>query len=216
MSLQNELDTFMANVRTQVPAEVLAPVEMFYADLSLPDRFPNVLRVGQVAPDFTLTDATDNPVSSTTLRTKGPVVISFYRGAWCPFCNIELRALQAALPQFRELGATLIAISPEKPDYAMPMIEREALTFGVLSDPGNQVAKQFGLVYQLDGEARRVSLETFGTDLPTFNGDESWELPVPATYVIDQQGLVKLAFFDPEFRNRVEPKAILEVLRGLS
>jgi peroxiredoxin len=96
------------------------------------------------------------------------------------------------------------------------MIERENLAFGVLSDPGNQVAKQFGLVYLLDGEARRVSLETFGTDLPTFNGDESWELPVPATYVIDRKGMVKLAFFDPEFRNRVEPRAILEALRGLS
>lgn len=216
MSLQNELDTFMANVRTQVPAEVLAPVEAFYADLSLTDRFPNVLRVGQVAPDFTLTDAVGRPVSSASLREQGPVIISFYRGAWCPFCNIELRNLQLALPQFQELGATLIAISPEKPDYAMPMIERENLAFGVLSDPRNLVAKKFGLVYQLDGEARRVSLETFGTDLPTFNGDESWELPVPATYVIDRKGKIKLAFFDPEFRNRVEPVAILEVLRELS
>lgn len=216
MSLQNELDALMANVRTQLPAEVLAPVEAFYADLGLPDRFPNVLRVGQVAPDFTLNDAVGKPVSSAALREQGPVIISFYRGAWCPFCNIELRNLQLALPKFQELGATLIAISPEKPDYAMPMIERENLAFGVLSDPGNLVAKQFGLVYQLDGEARRVSLETFGTDLPTFNGDESWELPVPATYVIDQKGKVKLAFFDPEFRNRVEPMAILEALRELS
>jgi peroxiredoxin len=216
MSLQNELDTFMANVRTQLPAEVLAPVEAFYADLGLPDRFPNVLRVGQMAPDFTLADAIGKPVSSASLRAQGPMIISFYRGAWCPFCNIELRSLQAALPQFRELGATLVAISPEKPDFSVPMIERENLAFGVLSDPGNQVAKQFGLVYLLDGEARRVSLETFGTDLPTFNGDESWELPVPATYVIDRKGMVKLAFFDPEFRNRVEPRAILEALRGLS
>jgi len=216
MSLQNELDAFMANVRTQVSAEVLAPVEAFYADLGLPDRFPNALRVGQMAPDFTLTDAVGKPVSLGALREQGPVIISFYRGAWCPFCNIELRSLQAALPQFQELGATLIAISPEKPDYAMPMIERENLAFGVLSDPGNRVAKQFGLVYLLDGEARRISLETFGTDLPAFNGDESWELPVPATYVIDRKGTVKLAFFDPEFRNRVEPTAILEALRELS
>ncbi|WP_306600476.1 peroxiredoxin-like family protein [Geothrix sp. 21YS21S-2] len=215
MALQEDLNTFMAGVRTQLPAEVLAPVERFYAELDKPDRFPYLLHIGERAPMFTLPDATGKIVSTEALLAKGPLVISFYRGAWCPFCNLELRALQTALPEILALGATLIAISPEKPDYAMPLIERESLAFPVLSDLGNKVARSFGLVYTLEGEARRISLDTFGTDLPKFNGDDSWELPVPATFVLERNGKARLVFFDPEFRNRVDPALILSTLRDL-
>ncbi|MBX9869833.1 MAG: AhpC/TSA family protein [Burkholderiaceae bacterium] len=216
MSLQAELDAFMADVRTKVPAEVLAPIEQFYQqDLHRPEHFPRALKIGQKANDFTLFDATGKSVSLTTLRQNGPVIISFYRGAWCPFCNIELRALQKELPVFKELGVNLIAISPEQPDHAMPLIEREKLTFPVLSDPGNKVAKQFGIVFALEGEVRRISHDVFGVDLPKLNGDQSWEIPVPATYLIDADGIVRFAFFDPEFRHRVEPEQLLNAIRKL-
>lgn len=216
MSLQQELDDFMAQVRTQVPAEVLAPIERFYAqELHTADRFPNVLTVGRIAPDFTLPDAHGKPVRLNDLLARGPVVLSFYRGAWCPFCNMELRALQQALPELQAAGATLVAVSPELPDYSLPLIEREGLAFPVLSDLGNTVAKQFGIVFPLEGEIRRISLEVFQVDLPKFNGDSSWDLPVPATFVIAPDQTIRMAFFDPEFRHRVEPQQVLQALDGL-
>lgn len=212
MTLQAELDAFMADVRTKVPPEVLAPIEAFYIE-DIKPRLAGALSEGQVAPDFVLPDAAGRPVSLADLRRQGPVIVSFYRGAWCPFCNLELRALQQSLPAFRAAGATLVAISPEKPDYSMPLIEREQLAFPVLSDSGNTVARQFGLVFELEGEVRRLSRDVFGVDLPAFNGDQSWTLPVPATYLIDTQGTVRYAFVDPDFRHRVEPEKLLELLR---
>lgn len=216
MSLQQQLDDFMAQVRTQVPAEVLAPIERFYAEeLHAPGRFPQRLKVGDAAPLFTLPDAHGQPVRLDTLLARGPVVMSFYRGAWCPFCNLELRALQKALPEMQAAGATLVAVSPELPDHSLPMVEREGLSFPVLTDLGNAVAKQFGIVFPLEGEIRRISLEVFQVDLPKFNGDQSWDLPVPATFVIAPDRTIRMAFFDPEFRHRVEPQAVLDALVAL-
>lgn len=216
MSLQQDLDDFMAQVRTQVPAEVLTPIERFYAqELHAPGRFPNVLTVGRLAPDFELPDAHGKPVRLGDLLARGPVVLSFYRGAWCPFCNMELRALQKLLPDLQAASATLVAVSPELPDYSLPMIEREGLAFPVLSDLGNAVARQFGIVFPLEGDIRRISLEVFQVDLPKFNGESSWEIPVPATFVIAPDRTIRLAFFDPEFRHRVEPQQVLQVLQDL-
>lgn len=216
MSLQQDLDDFMAQVRTQVPADVLLPIERFYAqELHATNRFPNVLKVGRIAPDFELPEAHGKAVRLHDLLARGPVVLSFYRGAWCPFCNMELRALQKALPELHAAGATLVAVSPELPDYSLPMVEREGLSFPVLTDRGNGVAKQFGIVFPLEGEIRRTSLEVFKVDLPTFNGDKSWDLPVPATFVIAPDRIIRMAFFDPEFRHRVEPQQVLQVLKDL-
>ncbi|NRT56606.1 peroxiredoxin-like family protein [Sphaerotilus uruguayifluvii] len=214
MSLQQELDDFMAHVRTQVPAEVLAPVERFYAqDLQSAGRFPDVLQVGDLVPLFELPDAHGRPVRLADLLARGPVVLSFYRGAWCPFCNMELRSLQRVLPELQALGASLVAISPELPDHSLPLVEREGLSFPVLTDLGNTVARQFGIVFPLEGEVRRISLEVFQVDLPRFNGDASWDLPVPATFVIAPDRSIRLAFFDPEFRHRVEPQVVVQAVR---
>jgi len=216
MSLQQELDDFMAQVRTQVPADVLAPIERFYAEeLHAAGRFPKVLTVGQQAPLFELPDAHGRPVRLDELLARGPVVLSFYRGAWCPFCNMELRALQQILPALQAVGATLVAVSPELPDHSLPMVEREGLSFPVLTDRGNALARQFGIVFSLEGDIRRISLDVFQVDLPKFNGDQSWELPVPATFVIAPDRTIRMAFFDPEFRHRVEPQAVLDALGHL-
>jgi peroxiredoxin len=217
MSLQSELDAFMADVRTKVPPEVLGPIDAFYAQgLHAPGLFPRVPKEGDALPDFELGDALGRSVRLSALLADGPVVLSFYRGAWCPFCNLELRALQAVLRQIRSAGATLVAVSPELPDQSLPLIEREGLAFPVLSDPGNRVASAYGLVFALEGEIRRISQEVFGVDLPAFNGDDSWTLPVPATFVIDPQRRARLVFFDPEFRHRVEPAQILQALTTLT
>lgn len=212
--LQRELDDFMAGVRTQVPAAVLDKVEQAYALLGRSNLFDHALTVGDKAPDFLRPNAQGKTVALSSLLKQGSVVLSFYRGAWCPFCNIELRALQKALPALRTLGAQVVAVSPEKPDFSMPLIERAALEFEVLSDLGNVLARQFGISFPLKGELKRISAETFGVDLPKFNGDSSWEIPIPATFVIDPAGVIHLAFVDPEFRTRLDPEEIFRELGG--
>jgi peroxiredoxin len=176
----------------------------------------NALKVGQSAPDFTLPDAFGNPVSLKALLAQGPVVISFYRGEWCPFCNIELRALEEALPKMRALGATLIAISPEKADHGIVATEKNKLTFPVLSDFGNQVARQFGIVFQVGQNLKEFSKNAFQNDIALRNGEASYELPVPATYVIDTAGIIRFAHVDVDYMlGRAEPEVVVAVLETI-
>lgn len=175
------------------------------------------LKVGQPAPEFTLPDAFGKEVSLKTLLAKGPVVISFYRGEWCPFCNIELRGLEEALGKMKELGATLIAISPEKPDHGIISAEKNKLTFPVLSDYGNRVARQFGIVFQIGQELKEFSKNVFKNDLALRNGEDSYELPVPATYVIDAEGVIRFAHVDVDYMTgRAEPQAIISALEAMA
>jgi peroxiredoxin len=174
------------------------------------------LKNGQSAPDFTLPDAFGNQVSLKALLAKGPVVISFYRGEWCPFCNLELRGLQEALPKIEALGATLIAISPEKPDHGIVATEKGKLTFPVLSDFGNAVAQQFGIVFRVGDELQAFSKNVFKNDIALRNGEDSYELPVPATYVIDAAGVVRFAHVDVDYMTgRAEPDEVVVVLASL-
>jgi peroxiredoxin len=176
----------------------------------------HALNVGQHAPEFTLPDAFGNEVSLKTLLARGPVVISFYRGEWCPFCNIELRGLQQELPEMQELGATLIAISPEKPDHGVVVAEKNKLTFPVLSDFGNKVAQQFGIVFELGEELKEFSKNVFKNDLARRNGEDSYQLPVPATFVIDTTGTVRFAHVNVDYMTgRAEPEAVVAALRQL-
>ena len=177
----------------------------------------NALKVGQSVPEFTLPDAFGKEVSLKTLLAQGPVVVSFYRGEWCPFCNLELLALQEALPKIKELGASLIAISPEKPDHGIVATEKNKLTFPVLSDLGNKVARQFGIVFQVGQELREFSKNVFKNDLALRNGDQSYELPVPATFVIDKPGTVRFAHADVDYMlGRVEPEVVVATLQKIA
>src|SRR6201998_665026 len=177
----------------------------------------NALKVGQSAPVFMLPDAFGNQVSLQALLAKGPVVVSFYRGEWCPFCNIELRALEEALPKMRALGATLIAISPEKPDHGIVAIEKKKLTFPVLSDFGNKVARQFGIVFQVGQNLKEFSKNVFKNDIAVRNGEESYVLPVPATYVIDTAGIIHFAHVDVDYMLcRAEPEAVVALLETIA
>jgi peroxiredoxin len=175
------------------------------------------LKAGQPAPNFTLPDAFGKPVSFSALLAHGPVVISFYRGEWCPFCNIELRALQQALPTIKQLGATLIAISPEKPDHAIVATEKNNLTFPVLTDFGNNVARQFGIVFQVGQELQEFSKNAFKNDLALRNGEDSYELPVPATYVIDTSSIIRFAHVEVDYMtSRAEPEEIISALKTIA
>lgn len=174
-----------------------------------------VLREGDTAPDFELPDAMGRPVRLADLREKGPVIVSFYRGQWCPFCNLELRGLQRALGEVESAGATLVAISPNTPDVTMSTVEKLELEFPVLSDYDNLVAKQFNLVYEMIPENIEMYLD-HGRDIGTLNGTGKWELPIPATYVIDRKGMIRYAFVDLNHRRRAEPSEVAAIAADLS
>jgi peroxiredoxin len=172
------------------------------------------LSVGDLAPEFMLPSASGGSVSLSALLRQGPVVVTFYRGGWCPYCNLQLRAYQRALPEIKELGARLVAISPEMPDASLSTAEANALSFDVLSDVGNKVARSFGLVYTLPEELR-AAMRSNNRALPSINGDESWELPLAATYVVAPDRRIALAFVEIDYRERLEPDDIVASLRTL-
>ena len=172
------------------------------------------VRIGQPAPAFTLPNAMGREVSLHATLGRGPVVLSFYRGGWCPYCNVELRALQGELPRIRASGAQLIAVSPQTPDHSLNTAAKHNLSFEVLSDLGNRIARAYGLVFTLP-EALRPLYRSWGIDLREWNGDDSHELPVPATYVIDQEGMVRAAYVNVDYTQRLEPADILAALRSI-
>ncbi len=177
----------------------------------------HALKLNETAPDFTLPDAFGHDVSLRDLLAKGPVVISFYRGEWCPYCNLELRAFQEVLPRMQALGASLVAISPEKPDGAMAATEKNNLTFTVLSDLHNVVARQFGVVFQIGEPLKDLSKNVFKNDLALRNLDDSYELPVPATFVLDAAGTVRFAHVEVDYMTgRAEPEDLLAVLKTIA
>jgi peroxiredoxin len=177
----------------------------------------HALKVNDSAPDFSLPDAFGHETSLKTLLKEGPVVISFYRGEWCPFCNLELHALQEALPKMHELGANLIAISPEKPDGGIIVTEKNKLTFPVLSDFNNTVARQFGIVFRIGDKLLDLSRTVFKNDLALRNGEDSYELPVPATFVIDAHGIVRFAHVEVDYMTgRAEPEEVVAALEALA
>lgn len=167
-------------------------------------------QVGDQAPNFSLTNATGQAINLSDYLAKGPVVLTWYRGDWCPYCNLTLQRLQEDLPNFQTAGANLLALTPELPDKSLSTSEKHQLQFEVLSDIGNQVAKTYGIVFKLTPEVAEMYQKAF--DLHGYNGDESDELPLAATYVIDQSGVIRYAFLDAEYRNRAEPADILAAL----
>ncbi len=213
-TLKDSIDTFMQGVAKHAPPEVLTGLGAEIKKLVESGIARQALQVGAKAPDFTLPDAHGKPVTLSALLARGPAVVTFYRGGWCPFCDLQLRAYQGALGAIHDLGAELVAISPQTPDYALSDVEKKLLTFPVLTDKGNRVAREFKLVFALS-EALRALQTHFGSVLPKFNGDDSWELPMPGTFVLDRHGVVTFASVDPNWMVRVEPTVILDALRAV-
>jgi peroxiredoxin len=212
-SLQDLLDEVAAGLAIRSPG-TSASLRTELQKLADSGIARQALRVGAKAPDFALVDAGGRTVSLSALLAKGPAVVTFYRGNWCPFCDLQLRSYQGVLPQVRRLGAELVAISPQTADYALLDVEKKQLAFPVLSDGHNRVARQYGLVFTVS-DALKELMGGFGHSLPRFNGDDSWELPIPATFVVDQGGMVRLAHVEPDYMRRLEPASVLLALQGL-
>jgi len=169
---------------------------------------------GNVFPEFVLPNANNDLRSLDNFLSHGPLVISFYRGAWCPYCNLEINALQKSLPDIIAAGGQLLAVSPQTPDKSADQVCISRLTFEVLSDAGNKLAKECGLVFALP-EALRPVYQSWQIDIPGFNGDSSFELPIPASYIIDTDGNIHYAFAEMDYSKRLEPSIIIEQLKSL-
>lgn len=211
-SYKDNLEELIQELGKMLPEEKLA---VFNNDATrLAREFPSPLKLvrGDLAPQFELPNATGKTVSLENYLQKGPVVLTFYRGIWCPYCNLQLKTYQAILPQIAEVNANLIAVSPMTPDNSMTMKESNSLQFEVLSDVGNQVARQFTTVFR-NADAPIQAMKDLGYDFFAFYGDDTAGLPVPATFVIAQDKTILFAKSGGgDYRERVEPGEILDVL----
>jgi peroxiredoxin len=211
--LKQELEALKAKFAATNDASVVIAYEKGIAELRAAGLERDALKPGDSAPDFTLPDATGQPVSLAARLRAGPVVLKFYRGGWCPYCNLELRAWQRALPELRAQGAQLVAISPESPDNSLSTQEKNALTFTVLTDAGSAIARAYRLAFRLSPELQAL-YQSRGRDLEEWNGGD-WTLPVPGTFVIGRDRRIALAYVDADYRSRLEPSTAIDALRKL-
>lgn len=213
MSLQEELAARVGGAKNWDP-ERKAAYQAQADALEASDILEKALRTGDRAPMFELPDAFGTTVRLVELLERGPVVLSFYRGSWCPFCNLELRALQRELEAASTAGVTLVAVSPNTPDMSRELLEEGGLTFPVLSDHECRVASQFNLVYEMVPEQVEY-YRNHDRDLGEMNGTDTWCLPVPATYVIDRDGMIRYDFIDLNHRVRAEPSEVVALAASL-
>jgi peroxiredoxin len=198
-----------------VPSETQAVHTRAVANLKQQDLASNILPLGSTIPEFHLPDHDGKSVSSSDLLAKGRLVLCFIRGRWCPFCVAQMEAMNLISPDIERVGATLVAISPQAVQQSSFMRDQHKLRFPLLSDGGNKVAQQFGLSYRVPDEQKAIYQRAF-VNLPFVNGDDSWELPIPATYVIDCDGAVLYASANEDYTGRPEPADIIEILAALN
>lgn len=212
-SLTAQLAEFKAASAARSSPQRQATIEAATAQLRDSGIERTALRPGDTAPQLSLPDARGVSVRLADLWAQGPVVIVFYRGGWCPYCNLGLRAWQQALAQLDGVGARLVAISPQTPDNSLTTAEKNALAFPVLSDSALEAARGFGVVFDMPADLVALYREA-GHDLAATNGNGQWALPVPATYVVGTDGRIVYAHVDADYRHRAEPADVLALLRA--
>ncbi|MEN8635822.1 peroxiredoxin-like family protein [Pseudoalteromonas distincta] len=213
MSLKAQIDAYNVQKDAKLPADVLALMNTTNEELIAQHIKDNALQIGQKVENFSLANHNGENIELADLLKKGPVIISFYRGGWCPYCNLELKALNDYLPQFKTQSAQLVAISPQLPDETLSTAQKNDLEFDVLSDVSNKVAEQFGLLFTLDERIQALYTQ-FGIDFEHYYGDKSFKLPLPATYVINQEGVITYAFLNEDYTLRAEPTDIMAALES--
>ncbi len=220
MSLQDKLNAFKANFESggppfNAPASIHEPMRRATAELVASGAAKRAAKVGDKAPAFVLKDPDGKDVSSAELLSHGPLVLTFYRGVWCPYCNLDIQGLQDALPELEKHGARLVAISPQTAANSRRLIREHKLTFAVLSDPGNEVAAAFGLRFKLPDYLIDLYKNGFKNDLAVVNGDASWTLPMPARFVIGRDGKILYAEVNPDYTRRPDPAELIPALQKL-
>jgi peroxiredoxin len=215
MPLQTDLDAFRAGWESRVGDTIADLIAHDIERLRTGGQLDRVAKVGDPFPATpTLIDAQANAFDLVTALLEAPAIITFYRGGWCPYCNLELRAYQALLPTIEAAGARLIAIAPELPDHTQATTSKNDLTFTVLSDPGGELATALGIRFTLS-DAVRPFYEKAGHALPQRHGDGTWALPVPATFVVARGGMIAAAFIEPDYRKRLDPMEAVQKLLAL-
>ncbi|MGY6118581.1 peroxiredoxin-like family protein [Paraburkholderia strydomiana] len=216
MSLQDKLDAFRADFKAgkppfNAPPEIHPVMERATAELIASGQASRAIKAGDRAPHFSLKDQDGNDVSSAALLVKGPLVVTFYRGVWCPYCNIELQAINKVLPQIQAYGANVVAISPQTAVNSRKSVRTNELRFPVLSDVNGQTGADFGLRFALPDYLVEL-YKNLRNDLPAFNDDPGWTLPMPARYVIGQDGIVLYSEVNPDYTRRPDPSDMFPVL----
>lgn len=212
--LADDIKAFQGELLPTIPENTMNTLMTELQELIANGIAEKSVHKGDTFPAFNLPNANNELRPLSSFLSKGPLVISFYRGAWCPYCNLEINALQKRLPEIIAAGGQLVAISPQTPDKSIDQISASQLTFEVLSDVGNKLAKNCGLVFTLP-ESLRPIYDAWQIDIPGHNGDDSFELPIPATYIINTEGKIHYAFADMDYTKRLEPNIIIEQLISL-
>lgn len=215
MSLTEALEARVALGRKKIPTSILEVMDKTTNDLITQEISAQAFKVGDTFPSFELLNVKSEEVNLNRVKGEKATVISFYRGGWCPYCNLELQALQQVLPEFKSLGANLVAISPETPNSSLTTEEKNGLTFEVLSDIDNKLGKELGLVFKLDKELEEIYSNEFKIDLEKHNQNTTAELPMAATYVIDNNNVIQYAFVKEDYTKRAEISEIRKVLESI-
>ncbi|MGM7681312.1 peroxiredoxin-like family protein [Cytobacillus sp. Hm23] len=212
-TLQASLDTITRQSKATMPMNAFTVLENSIASLQQAG-IANGLAVGHKARDFTLTNANGNQVNLYEELTKGPIILTFYRGSWCPYCNRQLRAYEEILPDIKKIGGSLIAISPQTPDNSLTIKEKNDLSYEVVSDLKGLTAAKYNVLFDVPQEVKEV-YDEFGLDLSEYNGGGNWLIPVPSTFMIDETSRIRFSYVNPNYMQRLEPEDLLTALRNL-
>ncbi len=212
-TLQASLDTITQQSKTTMPMNAFTVLENSIASLQQ-TGIANGLAVGDKARDFTLTNANGNQVNLYEELTKGPIILTFYRGSWCPYCNRQLRAYEEILPDIKNIGGSLIAISPQTPDNSLTIKEKNDLSYEVVSDLKGLTAAKYNVLFDVPPEVKEV-YDKFGLDISEYNGGGNWLIPVPSTFMIDETSRIRFSYVNPNYMQRLEPEDLLTALRNL-
>jgi peroxiredoxin len=213
-SLKEEIGAYKAASKDRVPGEIQTTMRQATDELKASGIEKRAIKAGDTVPDFELPNQHGELRRLSDYLAISPVVLNIYRGGWCPYCNMEMKALHAVQSEIEASGARLVGMAPETPDKALSTAERNGINIDILSDAGNRVAEKLGLVFEL-ANALRPIYEKFGIDIPAYNGDQSFKLPVPATYIIGQDRVIAYAFVNADYTERLEPAEIVAKLSAI-
>lgn len=209
--LAKQIEQFNNELATQVPQEVLEAFGKSIEDLKTKNIEEKSIKLGAIMPDFSLPNAKNEIIHSKEILKKGKMIIAFYRGSWCPYCNLELKALQENLSKINDKKVSLVAISPQSPDNSLSIIEKHNLTFEVLTDKDNTFAKQLGIIFELQDFVLPF-YNALGINLSSFNKNDDNSLPIPAVFVVNENGIIIYKFADANYMNRIDIDELLNTL----